>query len=40
MNIEASCHFVKDVLRGDEMTEMQLSFLTAEPEAYPFKDDE
>ena len=38
MHVEA--RFVRDVLRGDEASEMRLRLHEHQPEEYPFKDDD
>lgn len=40
VNIDAECSFVRDSLRGDDATELRLTFVAAAPEAYPYKDDD
>jgi hypothetical protein len=35
-----SCTLAKDVLRGDDVSELRLRLLSASPETYPFKDDD
>lgn len=38
MNVE--CTFVKDVLRGDDISELRLKLLSTGPESYPYQDDD
>ena len=40
VNINASCHFVKDVLRGDDVSEMRLKLLSQKSEVYPYTEDD
>lgn len=40
VNIQVECFFLKDVLRGDDTTEIRLKLIGAQPEQYPFKDDD
>ena len=40
VNIEVECSFAKDVLCGDNTTEIHLKFIEAQTEQYPFKDDD
>lgn len=40
VNMEVECSFVKDALRGDDATEIRLKLIAAQPESYPFKDDD
>ena len=38
MNVE--CSIVKDVLKGDDVTELRMKLLSSGPETYPYKDDD
>ena len=38
MNVE--CSIVKDVLKGDDVTELRVKLLSSGPETYPYKDDD
>jgi len=40
VNMDVKCEFVKDVLRGDDTTEIKLRLVAAQAEQYPFKDDD
>lgn len=40
VNMDVECSFEKDMLRGDDMNEIRLKFVSAAPEQYPFKDDD
>ena len=40
VNINASCNFVKDVLRGDDVSEMRLKLLSQKSEVYPYTEDD
>ena len=40
VNINVACQFVKDVLRGDDVSEIRLKLLSQTYEAYPYKDDD
>lgn len=40
VNMNVACHFVRDVLWGDEVSEIRLKLLSQAPENYPFKDDD
>ncbi|BDA42448.1 Trafficking protein particle complex subunit 3 [Coccomyxa sp. Obi] len=40
VNINVSCNFVKDVLRGDDVSELRLKLLSQMHETYPYKDDD
>lgn len=40
VNIAVECELVKETVRGDDATEMRLKLVAAQPEAYPFKDDD
>lgn len=40
VNINVSCSFVKDVLRGDDVSELRLKLLSQMHETYPYKDDD
>ena len=40
VNLTVSCTLAKDVLRGDDVSELRLRLLSASPETYPFKDDD
>lgn len=38
MNID--CTLVRDVLRGDDVTELRVKLISLGPETYPYKDDD
>ena len=40
VNINASCNFVKDILRGDDVSEMRLKLLSQKSEVYPYTEDD
>lgn len=40
VNMDVRCVISKDSLRGADCTELRLTFVSAAPEAYPFKDDD
>ena len=40
VNINASCSFAKDVLRGDDVSEMHLKLLSQKSEVYPYTEDD
>ena len=40
VNISVACNFVKDVLRGDDVSELRLKLLSQMHETYPYKDDD
>ena len=40
VNINVACQYVKDVLRGDDVSEIRLKLLSQTYEAYPYKDDD
>ena len=40
VKINVECHFAKDVLHGDDVTEMRLKLISSLPETYPYQDDD
>lgn len=40
VKINVECSFVKDVLRGDDISELRLKLLSTGPESYPYQDDD
>jgi hypothetical protein len=40
VKINVECRFVRDVLRGDDVTEMRVKLISAPPETYPYQDDD
>lgn len=38
MNVD--CQFVKDILRGDDISEIRLKLRSLWPETYPYQDDD
>ena len=40
VKISVDCRFVRDVLRGDDVTEMRLKLISSSPETYPYQDDD
>ncbi|EIE20894.1 TRAPP I complex [Coccomyxa subellipsoidea C-169] len=40
VNITVSCSFVKDVLRGDDVSELRLKLLSQMHEIYPYREDD
>lgn len=40
MSINTECSFVRDVLRGSDVSELRLKLLSLNKEDYPFKDDD
>ena len=40
VNVEVECWCVRDAARGDDATELRLKLIAAQPEQYPFKDDD
>lgn len=40
INMSVECEFVRDVLNGDDTTEIRLKLLAAPTELYPFRDDD
>jgi hypothetical protein len=40
VNIMVECAFVKDVLKGDDLYELRLKFLTRNAETYPYREED
>ena len=40
VSINTECSFVRDVLRGSDVSELRLKLLSLNKEDYPFKDDD
>ena len=40
VKMKVDCNIVKDVLKGDEVTELRVKLLSIENEIYPYKDDD
>ena len=40
VNLNVTCQFVRDVLWGDEVSELRLKLISQGTENYPFKDDD
>lgn len=40
VSINTECSFVRDVLRGSDVSELRLKLLSLNKEEYPFKDDD
>ena len=40
VSINTKCSFVRDVLRGSDVSELRLKLLSLNKEEYPFKDDD
>ena len=40
VNINVSCSFERDVLKGDDAYELRLRLISQNTEQYPFKDDD
>ena len=40
VNMHVTCHFVRDVLWGDDVTELRLKLTSQGAESFPFKNDD
>lgn len=40
VKMKVDCNIVKDVLKGDDVTELRVQLISIENEIYPYKDDD